>query len=543
MPVDADKILKRFAGLERDRAKWAQVWRMCAEYVLPRLDPEEQKSWVFDATAPLSLQKFAAAMEAWLIPRTQKWHSFVTGLAWLDQIPDVSRYMGVVRDIVFAARYAPEANFANQMTVGMLSLGALGTAVIFIDDRLGSGLRYQCIPLQEVYLAQDAAGRVDTVFRCYKLTARQAFQEFGDELPDEIRRAAENAGQMEVEYEFLHGVFPRKDFNPGRADGRNMPFASIHLAKAVRKVVRESGYRVMPYAVSRYTLAPGEVYGRSPAMEVMPEIRQLNEMKKTVLRAGQRVVDPPLLATEDDILRGFSLKSGALNWGGLDSEGRPRVVPLQLGGNLPIGLELIEHSRKVINEAFHNNLFQILVETPEKTATEVIERAQEKAQLLAPVMGRQQSELLRVIIERELDILTAAGAIPPVPDELAQYGAEVHPRYETSMAQALDSRESTTILNAAQGIGALAQFDPSVVDLVNVPEAGRRVWEGLGATSAVLRTPEEVAALQQERAEKEQQAMMMQQAQAALGGIESLANAESKLRPGAGQGGREAGHA
>ena len=539
MPVDADKILRRFDSLEGRRSEWEGVWQQCADYVLPRLGKSGRRAdRIFDSTAPLALSRFAAAMESVLVPRTQKWHNLVTGREDLDQRPEVRRYLDGLRDNLFAVRYAPEANFANQVTEALLSLGVFGTAVVFVDDRMGRGLRYQCIPVHEVYLAGDAAGRVDTVFRWYRLTARQAREEFGEELPDDIRRDAEDARRMEAEHEFIHGVFPRKDFKPGRVEARNMPVVSVHIARAARRVVRESGYRTMPYAVSRYTVSPGEVYGRSPAMEAMPEVVQLNEMKKTILRAGQKIVDPPLLIAEDDILSGFNLKSGALNFGGLDEQGRPRVVPLQTGGNLPVGLELIEDARRVVNDVFHNNLFQILVETPQKTATEVIERAQEKAQLLAPVMGRQQSELLRPLIEREMDILIAAGAVPPVPEELAEAGAEVHPKYETPMAQALDSRDGQAILNAIQGLGLLAQVDPTVTDLINAPEAGRKVWVGFGASTAALRTPEEVAEKQQERAEREREAVMMEQARAAVGGIESLANAESKLQPkGGGNGG------
>ncbi len=543
--MDADRIIKRFQALEGQRGTWESVWRKCSDYVMPRLGRETRSNqYIFDSTAPLALGRFAAAMESFLTPRTQRWHRLVTGSTDLDKLPPVANYLETVEAIMFAARYAPEANFANQMMEAYFSLGVHGTAVIFIDDTPGGGLRYQCMPIHEVYLAEDAAGRVDTVYRWYKLTARQAAQEFGDELPDKIKEDAADERRMDTQYDFLHGVFPRKDFDRSRADSQNMPVASVHIAKDARKIVRESGFRTMPYAVSRFQVAAGEVYGRSPAMEVMPDIIQVNAMKKTLLRAAEKMVNPPLLIPEDDILTAFSLKAGALNLGGLDDQGRPRVQPLQLGGNLPIGLEMIEQSRKVINEAFYINLFQILVEAPQKTATEVVERAQEKAQLLAPVMGRQQSELLRVIIAREVDILAASGALPPAPEEMAAGGrAEVFPKYETAMAQALDSRDGTAILQAVQALGLLAQFDPGVADIVNMPSAGREVWRGFGAPSKVTRSEEEAAELQQRKQQAQQQAMMMQEAQAAIGGLGGLANAEKSLAQAQAMQGKAAGNA
>ena len=530
MALDADNVLKRFSSLEGKRGEYEGAWQQCADYVLPRFGKNNSKSFfIFDSTAPLALGRFSAALESILTPRTQKWHSLATDPAELTRSPAVAQYLDEVRDILFANRLAPGANFHNQMVEAYLSLGVFGTAVMLIDDQLGRGLRYQCVPLHEVYLDQNASGQVDTVFRAYQLTARQAMTEFGDELPESIRKDAEDPTHMDRHYDFIHGVFPRRDFDRRRQDGVNLPVASLHIAKAAKKVVRESGYRVMPYAVSRFTVVPGEVYGRSPAMEAMPDIVQVNAMKKTMLRAAEKMVDPPLLTPENDVLTAFSLKAGSINYGGLDDQGRQMVVPLQLGGNLPIGMEMISNSREVINEAFYINLFQILVDTPQKTATEVIERAQEKAQLLAPVMGRQQSEFLMPTIDRELDILQAAGVIPPPPEELTNTGALVHPKYETPMAAALDSRDGSAILQAFQGVAAMSQVNPQIMDIINFDEAAKIVIRSFGAPAAIQNEDEAIAQIRQARAEQEQQQAMMEQAQMAGGAIEGLASAEEKL--------------
>ncbi len=527
--IDAENILKRFEALEAERGEWEGVWQQCADYVLPRLGRHHRRAdQIFDSTAPLALGRFAAAMESFLTPRTHKWHSLAAGRTELNHDPDVGRWLEALRDLLFSRRYAAESNFANQILEAYLSLGVHGTAVMFVDDEPGLGLRYQCVPLHEAYLAVDGVGRVDTVFRWYRLTARQALAAFGDELPEDIRRDAEDPRAMDREHEFIHGVFPRRDLDPNRRGPRHLPIASVHLARAARRVVRESGYRTMPYAVSRFTVTSGEVYGRSPAMEVMADIVQVNAMKKTILRAAEKMVNPPLLTPEDDILTAFSLKTGSINYGGLDDQGRQRVVPLQLGGNLPVGRELVQESQKVINEAFYGNLFQILVESPQKTATEVMELALEKAQLLAPAVGRQQSELLRPIIERELDILIQGGALdalPPLPPALAAGARGLEPKYETDLAQAVSARDGQAILKALAALGALAQFDPEVMNLIDAQAAGRAIWRSFGAPAAVTRSAKEMKKLQAEQSQAKE-------ARALLEGLNQAGQTLGRMAPG-----------
>jgi hypothetical protein len=416
----------------------------------------------------------------------------VTGDPALDQDSEISRWLEWVRDALFRARYAPEANFANQITEAYLSLGVFGTACLFVDDELGRGLRYKSIPIPQLYLAEDSAGRVDTVFRAYKLTARQARAEFGDELPDNIRRDADDPARQETEHEFIHGVFPRREADPRRQDSRNMPFASVHLARAARLVLRESGYRSMPYVVSRFVLAPGEVYGRSPAMNVLGSIIQINAIQKTIIRAAEKMVDPPVLVPDDDVLSGFSLKPAAIIPGGVDPQGNQMIRPLLIEGRLPVGLEMIEARRRVINEAYYLNLFQVLAEKPgEQTAAEVVQRAQEKAQLLAPAMGRQQSELLRGIIVRELDILIRGGllAARPLPGALQAAGAGVVPKYETEMTQALDSVDGIAVMRFVQALGAMAQMGPGaarVLDLVDYDKAAQVLRRAFGVPAEIM---------------------------------------------------------
>jgi hypothetical protein len=176
-----------------------------------------------------------------------------------------------------------------------------GTGTLFVDKREKGGLRYRCYPLAELYMQENHQGIVDTIHRRFRLTARQAVQKFGaDKLPEMIVKKA--ADKPEDESEFIHCVHPSDDVAYGRADYRGMPWASSYVSIEGKAVVQEGGYTSWPYPTGRYVQAPGETYGRSPAMMVLPNIKVLNEQKRTMLKMGHRLVDPILLAHDDGVI-------------------------------------------------------------------------------------------------------------------------------------------------------------------------------------------------------------------------------------------------
>jgi hypothetical protein len=278
-----------------------------------------------------------------------------------------------------------------------------------------------------------------------------------------------------------------------------MQFASYYICLDEKCIVEEGGYRTFPYALGRYITTPGETYGRSPAMLVLPDIKMLNEMQKTIIRAAHLSVSPPLLLQEDGVLQAFDLRPNALNYGGVDEKGQATVHPLDIKARLDIGLEMLQDRQKIINDAFLVTLFQILVDQPNMTATEAMLRAQEKGALLAPTMGRQQSELLGPLIEREIDILSHAGMLPPMPDELLEMGGEVDVEYVSPLNRAQRSEDAVAILRTFEAIAPLAQVDPSVMMAFDLPQAARELADINGMPAKVLRSAEAIAAMQKQQ--------------------------------------------
>jgi len=256
-----------------------------------------------------------------------------------------------------------------------------------------------------------------------------------------------------------------------------------------------------------------EVYGRGPAIVALADIKMLNEMEKTIMRAGHRAVDPPLLLQEDGALQAFSTRPNSLNYGGVDQNGKQTVIPLETGAKLPLGLDLSNQKRTSINDAFYVTLFQILVQSPQMTATEAMLRAQEKGQLLAPVMGRQQSEFLGPMIARELDILGRAGQLPPPPAPLHEISLEVE--YQSPLVRAQRAGEGVAIMNTLNAVLPFANIDPKVLKRFNFDAISKELADINGMPSSLLYDDDEMASI-------DDQAATQQAAQAAVAAAPQL---------------------
>jgi hypothetical protein len=270
-----------------------------------------------------------------------------------------------------------------------------------------------------------------------------------------------------------------------------------------------------------------EVYGRSPAMRALPDIKMVNEMSRTLLRAAHRAVSPPLLTSDDGVLSRFSVRPDAINVGGLDFQGRPLVRPLDTGGNIPVGLEMADQARKSIERAFMTPLFNILTDTPDRmTATEVLERAKEKAALLAPVASRIEAELLGPMIERELDILAGMGALPPMPPELEEAQGEYRVTYDNPLQRAAMSERSIGMMRWVEATAPIAAQKPEIWDIPDWDLWGRILAEDSAVPLSSLRTRDEVKADKADADQMQQAAALLQGADVAANAAKSMAQAQ-----------------
>lgn len=502
--------------MESQRAQFDLLWQDIAERVLPRkalfnrrMPTNSQKgkretAKIFDAQPALALERFGAAVHSLVVPRNQVWHKLKASTEALNKNMNVQRYFETLNETLFAARYA--ANFDNQVQECFIDLGAFGTNAIYTGDT-GTKLFYRNVPMWQMYFAENIMGLVDVASYRHMMTARNAVKEFDPAmLPPSIINAAEKT--PELEFEFLCVCKPRDDRDVTRADAKGMACAAYEVCLENSCVVEDKGYEVFPYAVGRYSATPGEVYGRGPVELILPDVKMLYAMMNTTVQAAQLAALPPQLAARDGILDALRLTPGAINYGGVDDQGRQLVHPMQAGGDVRLGLDMMEQKRGVINDALWGKMFQVLLENPSMTATQAMLIAQQQGALLAPTASRIESEFLAKIVERELSVLHKAGALPMPPMELIEAGAGYTVDYDSPLSRARKAEKGVSVLRTFEQVAPLAQSaGPGVFKRFNFSESIKVLAEANGMPASCLYSDEEMAAM---AAQEQQQAQLQQ---------------------------------
>jgi len=504
-------ILAKQAAMEAARAPWESHWRECAELMLPRQDQffgqrpqgEKRTRKIFDSTAMYAVERGAGVMETILTPRTQVWHKLKPkGVINTDGGP-IGEWFDRLNQVLFERRYSPGAAFASNAHEAYMSLLVFGTAAIYMASAPGSPLWYRNCHISEIFFAEDAYGRVDTVYRKYTMTARQVVQAFPRErIPAKVLDLADKKPDT-ADVTVLHCTMPNPDPVPGREDASGMPWKSVYVLPEYSAIVDEGGYWSFPWAIPRYVTAPREIWGRSPGMSILPDVKMLNEAAMSRAESWHYANKPSLLMADDGVLSPVNVRPGALIGGGIDENGRPRIMPLQNGARLDIDEAMTEQIRQGIRAAFLIDVIQVLNDKPNMTAYEAGIRAQEKAQIMAPVMGRQQSEFLGPVIERDIDLLARANLLPPVPPELLEMGGEYEIEYLSPLSAAARSEPSLALQRSVMQAMPFIQLDPSAADLIDADDAVRTIMLGNGSPNSSIRADEEVEAIRKQRAEQQ----------------------------------------
>lgn len=538
------RYLKRHAALKNERQSWVEHWRDIAENTRPRsfryLANERSRAGskknqkIINGKPIWALRTLAAGMMGGITSPSRPWFRFTTSDAAVRENEDAKAYLGKLEELVREA--LQKSNIYNALHQVYSDLGGFGTAAMYIEEDDEDVMRAYVFPVGQYCLANSARQAIDTVYRELSMSVAQLVEQFGEESCSESVREKYRQNDLDFYVDVLHVVEPNRDWQQGRLGPRGKKYSSCWMELNGGDdlgFLRESGYDKFPVMCPRWETVGEDIYGSSPGMDALGDCRALQQFEKRKAQAVDKVVMPPMVVPASLMNRRVSMLPGDFVYGdnaGGTNQIRPAMevppVAVQILGN-----EIRENEMR-IDRAFFADLWLMLSQSDgQKTATEIVERREEKLLQLGPVMERLQDELLEPLISRVFAILWESGRIPKPPESLQ--GLDLRVEYISIMAQAQKLLGTTGIERLTGFVANLvAVAGPSVLDKLDLDQTTDEYGAMLGVPPETIRSDEDVAAIREQRAKAQQEQAQMQQAQAAATAAKELSQADTESNNG-----------
>lgn len=475
---DYTHLLRRYEQAKDRRSTWENTWQECYDYALPHSGDFTRTSQaghirtdrLYDGTAMDAIDQLSASLLGHLTPPWTQWFGFKPGPDLTSaEAQALSPVLEESAKIIQA--HFDRSNFTVEMHQCFLDLVVGGTAALYFEEAepgAFSAFKFSSVPLSDIVLEEGENGFLDGSFRQMKLTLAQLKNRYPSaEIPSDIEREGDRDPQ--ARFAVIESVLP---------ENGSYSYAALLTEKGQPVELGTGKFAVSPCIAFRWMKSPGEIYGRSPVMKALPDIKTANKVVELILKNASIAVTGIWQADDDGVLNpaNIELVPGAIIPKAVGSEG---LKPLEMPGRFDVSQLILDDLRARIRHALLIDKFGQL-DGRKMTATEVIERSGEMALLLGATYGRLQSELLTPMIRRAYAILRRRGEIP----DIALDGRFVALDYRAPLARAQAQRnvQSTiTWITSVLGMGVEA------ASTIDMPRAARFLGEALGVPSDLIR--------------------------------------------------------
>lgn len=530
-----ERIRARWEALRTEREPWKNLWQQIAEYTTPDsgiFTPAEtnrprSRNKILNSVAINCIHTLGAGLLAGVCSPTKPWFNISVAGIDIASSPRAREWTTAVQRIVLD-EFA-KANVYVTLQSKFEGSATDGTAAsLLTPDPDGDGISLQPLAIGTFAIATDDFGRVNTLYREFRMTVAQLVARFGfDNCSQNVQNLYKHS-KFDEWINCVHAIEPRFERDISKMDSRNMAYGSYYFEENAAKdeFLEEGGYPYFPAIVSRWSVRPGDVYGTGPGIDSLPDIKQIQVMEKRKLQALDLSLNPPLQGPTT--FRARTVNNFPGGYTPIDNANnpiRPLVdVRLDYSGIIAVENEVIDRVRK----NFFNDLFLMLANDPDgnRTATEINERRQEKMMVIGPVLLRLEPEVLRPLVINTYNILLQQGKIPDPPQEISQMPLEIE--FISLLNQAQKSSELTQMDRIVSVVQALGQIDPQVLQAIKPVELLTRYAALMDVPPEVLRSNEELEQIRQAQIQAQQaQAQAQIQAQQAQA-VGSLLGAASQ---------------
>lgn len=561
-----EDLLDELRQKQADRSPHEQVWRETARYALPdaeRFDmmfasgaagtsaaidsvvtssvvstpvAAQRSKEIYDQTSLWAIDRGANGTLSLVTPQSGTWHDLRSSDPFAnDPSDDEEMFYQALRDYLFATRANPRAGFWTMHKAAIRCMWAFGTGVGFSEEsRRGasSPISYAYVPISENHLGTNFEGVVDTNFRLFIRSARQCVERWGTKMSSKVQQMAGDPKQRDKPVTILHAVYPRRERGSSYGTNREAAWASCYVEVEERKLIGESGYYEFPFTVYHWQRNNPGPYAEGPMALALADVKSLNMLAKSELRATQVYMDPPYISHSAEVR--LNLNSRAPNPGFMDQNGRRLVEPLIMQQRPDFAQAILEARRNNLRTTLYIDLWQSIINSSrEQTAYEVMIKNQEKGDLLGPV-GSSLQMGLSMLVDREVGVLARQGAFetgsPLAPPDSLR-GKSIGVRFTSPLDKLRRLPQLQGMTQLATAVTQVAAFKPEAIDKIDWDKYLDEMQDILDAPQKIM-TPEDVLlkARQQRAALANAQASIGmtegagKAAQAAGEGVDQIAN-------------------
>lgn len=507
---------------------WIQNYSDLATYILPRRSiwltqsagglpsPNsmtrglEINNAILDPTATFATRICAGGLMSGLASPSRPWFKVIPALHGVTIDDEARQWLDSVEDRVYTV--LARSNFYNAFAQECEDIVIFGTAVNIIYEDEKDLIRCYTPCVGEYYLASAATMRVDGLYRAFVMTVAQMVDFFGLQncSPDIQKLWQEKGGAITTERLIAHSIepnFPIAGSNIGKIPG-NFTWREVYwmYGSGTPYPLVMRGFVDNPFTASRWSTQSNDAYGRSPGMDILPDVRQLQVETLRKAEGIEKGVRPPLIGSAELMNKPTSQLPGHLTLLNGDVSAGKGIRSIY---EQPFDLDHISQDIALIQQrikvGLFNDLFLMIAEGPtnQKTATEIQAKLTEKMQVIGPVIENLLSESLQPKLKRIFGILKRKGMITPPPKSLQ--GIPLDVEFISILALAQKSASTGGIEALMRMVGELGQIHPEVLDIPDFDETIQEYNDLLGNKQKILKGPKTVAAIRTQRTKQQQQ--------------------------------------
>jgi len=483
--------IRRIKEAEKNWDLWRSLHQEAMDYAAPNRETFNEYSGgmrknrhIYDSTAVIGTQQFANRIQGSVIPAWSEWMEFTAGdEIEEDKAVEANQLLESVTKKFFSV--LNHSNFYTELAPSLTDL-AIGTGAILIEENefgKDDPVRFTNVPLAELYPEKPPAGSIDSVWRKQMMKPCHIKRVWPEaKLTGQLEKLAEKPDSKEVT------IWNGQCYN---ADTGMYDHKVMYLAENAE--LFSQSFKTKRLIVFRWHVTPGEVFGRGPIIQMLPDIRTANIIREYMLRNAAIQMSGIYTGVTDGIFNPHTVRiaPGSIIPVASNSNQNPSLTPLTPSGNIGLGDAMLEQTQDIIRRALFADPMGELTD-PVRSATEMMIRQQEMLKDAGASFGRLKTELIEPLVSAVMDILSGLGQVPDIKID----GKEVTIRQQSPLAksEALEDFQNIQVWAAD-----LAGFVPeeAIMGSVKIEDYPKITAEKLGIPPELIRNDAERAQVAQ----------------------------------------------